>query len=124
MVVAAVAAVIVFASTYGFAASLGLSSSGLGAGNAVVAACGTGITASYSTTYSATIPGYSVSQVNLASIPVACQGKTYSIQLTGAAGATVGLAMTGTLPASATANIPTSGNVDASAVTGISVVIS
>ena len=46
MVVAAVAAVIVFASTYGFAASLGLSSSGLGAGSSVVAACGWGITAS------------------------------------------------------------------------------
>ena len=124
MVVAGVAAVIVFASTYGFAASLGITSSGLGAGNAVVAACGGGITAAYTTAYSASIPGYSVSQVNLASIPAACQGKAYRIQLTGAAGATVGAEMTGTLPASATANINTSGTVDASLVTGISVVIS
>jgi hypothetical protein len=124
MVVAGVAAVIVFASTYGFAASLGITSSGLGAGNAVVAACGTGITAAYTTAYSASIPGYSVSQVNLASIPAACQGKAYRIQLTGAAGATVGAEMTGTLPATATANINTTGNVDASLVTGISVVVS
>ncbi len=125
LVLAAVVASIVFAGVYGFAASLSLTSSGLGAGNAVVAACGSGITAAYTTAYSATIPGYSVSQVNLASIPAACLSKSYRIQLTGAAGATVGAEMTGTLPASGTtANISTSGNVDASLVTGISVVVS
>ena len=125
LVLAAVVASIVFAGVYGFAASLGLSSSGLGAGNAVVASCGTGIKAAYTTAYSATLPGYSVSQVNLTSIPAACLSKSYRIQLTGAAGATVGAEMTGTLPASGTtANISTSGNVDASAVTGISVVVS
>jgi hypothetical protein len=125
MIVAAVAAIIVFASTYGFAASLGLTTSGLGAGSAVVAACGTGIQASYTTAYAAGIPGYSVSQVNLASIPAACLSKSYKIQLTGAAGATIGSEMSGTLPASGTtASIATSGNPDASLVTGISVVVS
>jgi hypothetical protein len=125
MVLAAVAAILVFACTYGFAASLGLTSSGLGAGSAVVAACGTGINAAYTTTYSATIPGYSVSQVNLTSIPATCLSKSYKIQLTGAAGAAVGAEMSGTLPASGTtANISTSGTVDASLVTGVSVVIS
>ena len=125
MVLAAVAAIVVFAGTYGSAASLGLTTSGLGAGNAVVAACGTGINAAYTTAYSATIPGYSVSQVNLTSIPAACLSKSYRIQLTGAAGAAVGSEMTGTLPASGTtANISTSGNVDASLVTGVSVVVS
>ena len=125
LVLAAVVASIVFAGVYGFAASLGLTSSGLGAGNAVVAACGTGINAAYTTAYSSSLPGYSVSQVNLTSIPAACLSKAYKIQLTGAAGATVGAEMTGTLPASGTtANISTSGNVDASAVTGISVVVS
>ena len=125
LALAAVVASIVFAGVYGFAASLGLSSSGLGAGNAVVAACGTGIQAAYTTAYSSSLPGYSVSQVNLSSIPAACLSKSYRIQLTGAAGATVGAEMTGTLPASGTTtNISTSGNVDASAVTGISVVVS
>ena len=125
IVFAAVVASIVFAGVYGFAASLSLTSSGLGAGNAVVAACGTGINAAYTTAYSATIPGYSVSQVNLTAIPAACLSKAYRIQLTGAAGAAVGSEMTGTLPASGTtANISTSGNVDASLVTGISVVVS
>lgn len=125
LVLAAVVASVVFAGVYGFAASLGLTSSGLGAGNAVVASCGTGINAAYTTAYSASLPGYSVSQVNLTSIPAACLSKAYRIQLTGAAGATVGTEMTGTLPASGTtANISTSGNVDASAVIGISVVVS
>ena len=125
IVLAAVVASIVFAGVYGFAASLGLGSSGLGAGNAVVASCGTGIQAAYTTAYSSSLPGYSVSQVNLSSIPAGCLSKAYRIQLTGAASATVGAEMTGTLPASGTtANISTSGNVDASAVTGISVVVS
>ncbi len=124
IVFAAVVASIVFASVYGFAASLGLTSSGLGAGSAVVASCGTGINAAYTTSYSASIPGYSVSQVNLSAIPAACQSKSYKIQLTGAGGAAVGAEMTGTLPATATANIATSGTPDASLVTGVSVVIS
>ena len=125
LVLAAVAASTVFAGVYGFAASLGLGSSGLGAGNAVVAACGTGIQAAYTTAYSSSLPGYSVSQVNPSSIPAACLSKSYRVQLTGAGGATVGSEVTGTLPSSGTtATVTMSGNVDASAVTGISVVIS
>jgi hypothetical protein len=122
---ATAASLLAFGGVYGFAASLGITSSGLGAGNAVVAACGTGTTVAYTTAYASGIPGYSVTQVNLASIPAACLSKTYRIQLTGAAGVTVGAEMTGTLPASGTtATIATSGTVDASLVTGVSVVIS
>jgi hypothetical protein len=124
MALAAIAAIVVFASTYGFAASLNLGTSGLGAGSAVVASCGTGIQAAYTTAYASGIPGYAVSQVNLSAIPAACQSKSYKIQLTGAGGAAVGAEMSGTLPATATANIATSGNPDASLVTGVSVVIS
>jgi hypothetical protein len=124
MVVAAVVASMAFAAVYGFAASLGMSSSGLGAGSSVVSSCGTGIQAAYTTAYAASIPGYSVSQVNLSSIPAACQSKSYKIQLTGAGGAALGAEMSGTLPATATANIATSGTPDASLVTGISVVVS
>ena len=125
LLLAAVASSVVFAGVYGFAASLGLTSSGLGAGSAVVASCGTGINAAYSTTYSASVPGYSVSQVNLSAIPAACLSKSYKIQLTGASGVAVGSEMSGTLPASGTtATIATSGTPDASLVTGVSVVIS
>jgi hypothetical protein len=125
LLLAAVVSSLVFAGVYGFAASLGLTSSGLGAGSAVVASCGTGINAAYSTTYSASIPGYSVSQVNLSAIPAACLSKSYKIQLTGASGVAVGSEMSGTLPASGTtATIATAGTPDASLVTGVSVVIS
>lgn len=125
MVVAAVAAFLVFAGVYGFAASLGMTSNGLGAGSSVVSACGTGINAAYTTAYASSIPGYSVSQVNLSAIPATCLGKAYKIQLTGASGVAVGAEMSGTLPASGTtANVNTSGTVDASLVQGISVVVS
>ena len=124
-VVAAVVASIAFAGVYGFAASLGMSTSGLGASSAVVSACGSGIQASYATAYASAIPGYAVNQVNLAGIPAGCLSKGYRIQLTGAAGAAIGTEMTGTLPASGTTtSIATSGNPDASLVTGISVVVS
>jgi hypothetical protein len=125
IVLAAVVASIVFAGVYGFAASLGLGSSGLGAGNAVVSSCGTGIQAAYTTAYSSSLPGYSVTQVNLSAIPAGCLSKSYRVQLTGTGGATVGAEATGTLPGSGTTfAVPMTGNVDASAVTGISVVVS
>jgi hypothetical protein len=125
MIVAGVAAFIVFASVYGFAASLGLSSSGLGAGSSVVSACGSGIQAAYTTAYASSISGYSVSQVNLSSLPAGCLSKSYKVQLTGAGGAAVGSEMSGTLPAAgSTASIATAGTPDASLVTGISVVVS
>jgi hypothetical protein len=125
LLLATAVALLAFGGVYGFAASLGITTSGLGAGSAVVAACGTGTTVSYTTAYASGISGYAVSQVNLASIPAACLSKTYNIQLTGAAGAAVGSAMTVTLPASGTtATIATAGNPDASLVTGVSVVFS
>ena len=125
MIVAAVAAFIVFASVYGFAASLGLSSTGLGAGSSVVSACGSGIQAAYTTAYASSISGYSVSQVNLSSLPAGCLNKAYKIQLTGAGGAAVGSEMSGNLPAAgSTLNVNTVGTPDASLVTGISVVVS
>ncbi|HJQ50647.1 MAG TPA: hypothetical protein VJ838_09055 [Gaiellaceae bacterium] len=125
VIIATAVALVAFGGVYGFAASLGITTNGLGAGSAVVAACGTGTNVGYTTTYTAAITGYSVSQVNLTNIPAACNSKTYNIQLTGAAGATVGSAMTGTLPASGTtATIATTGNPDASLVTGVSVVFS
>jgi hypothetical protein len=125
LMLATAAAGTAFAGVYGFAASLGITTSGLGAGSAVVAACGSGTTVSYTTAYASGIPGYQVTQVNLASIPAGCLSKAYRIQLTGAAGAAIGSEMSGTLPASGmTATIPTSGTPDASLVTGVSVTIS
>jgi hypothetical protein len=125
MALAAVVAMTVFGGVYGFAASLGTTTSGIGADSEVVAACGTGLAAAYTTGYSASLPGYTVSSVDLSSIPATCLSKGYKIQLTGASGVAVGSEMTGSLPASGTtATISTSGTVDASLVQGISVVVS
>ncbi|MFL5916971.1 MAG: hypothetical protein ACJ752_15225 [Gaiellaceae bacterium] len=107
------------------AAGQGSSTSGLGGCSAVVTACGSGITESYTEAYVSSIRSYSVSQVNLANIPAACLSKSYKIQLTGAGGAAVDSEMSGRLPtAGTTATITTSDSPDASAVTGISLVIS
>lgn len=125
LALAVVSAVTVFGGVYGFAASLGATTSGLGADSKIVSACGTGIAASYTTSYSASLPGYTVGSVDLSSIPATCLSKGYKIQLTGASGAAVGGEMSGNLPSSGTtATIATSGTVDASLVQGISVVIS
>ena len=122
---AILAAITVFGGVYGFAASLGATTSGLGADSQVVTACGTGFQVSYTTAYNASTASYIVSQVNLASIPAGCNGKAYKIQLTGASGATVGTELTGSLPAApaTTATIATSGNPDAKSVQGVSLVV-
>ena len=117
---AILAAITVFGGVYGFAASLGTTTSGLGADNDVVAACGSGITVDYTTSYAS--GGYVVDHVNLGSIPAGCQGKAYKIQLTGSSGA-VGGELTGNLPAAATASLATTGNPSAANVTGVSVVV-
>jgi hypothetical protein len=125
LALAAAVAVLGSSAVSAFAASLGTTSNGLGAGSAVVSACGGGIKASYTTAYTSSIRGYSVRKVKLSSIPATCRGEPYKIQLTDTANAPVGSQMTGTLPATgAGATITTSGTTDASLVTGISVVIS
>ncbi|HJQ74986.1 MAG TPA: hypothetical protein VJ814_08875 [Gaiellaceae bacterium] len=128
MVVAAVAAVTVFASVYGFAATLGVSTGGLGADTKVVASCGTGMTFAYTTTYYTGVPGYAVNGINLTNIPAGCLSKNLSVTFYGSGNAAVGSAVTSTLPASGTTQsisiTPSANTIDASAVTGVAVVVS
>ena len=64
--VALIVAGVVFSGIYGLAASLGVSSQSLGAGNSVVAACqATTLTATYNTAYDSAVPGYKVSTVTV-----------------------------------------------------------
>ena len=59
--VIALAGVLTFGAVYGFAASLNLTTDSLGAADTAVAACQAGqLTATYTSTYSATVPGYAV----------------------------------------------------------------
>jgi hypothetical protein len=128
LIVAAATAVVVFASVYGFAASLGISTSGLGADTKVVASCGTGLTFAYTTSYYSGVPGYAVNGINLSNIPSGCLSKSLSVTFYNGSNNAVGSAVTATLPASGTtqsiAITPSANTIDASAVTGVAVTVS
>ena len=119
------AGLIAFGAVYGLAASLNLTSDSLGAGNATVAACQSAtLNATYTTSYSATAPGYTVGTVTVTGLAATCYTKPYKVTLSTTAGASLGEA-TGTTPATGTSFAVTfTPAVSAASVTGISVVIS
>ena len=119
-----IAGVSIFGATTAFAASLGITGPGLGAGNATVASCNATATISYATAFSSSGPlGYKVTTAPITSAGT-CSGKAFKATLSGAAGASLG-EVTGTLDTTGafTADFTTK-NVDAGLVTGVSVVIS
>jgi hypothetical protein len=118
-------ALVTFAGVYGLAASLNLTTDSLGAATTTVAACQAGaLNATYTSTYSATTPGYTVGQVVVTGLAATCYSKPYKVTLSTTAGASLGEA-TGTTPASGTSFTATFGTaVSAASITGISVVIS
>jgi hypothetical protein len=120
-----VAGALTFGTVYGFAASLNLNTDSLGAGRTVVAACQAGaMTATYSSSYSATAPGYQVGTVTVNGLTSACYGKAYKVTLANGSDVSLGEA-TGTTPASGTSFAATfSPAVGAATVAAISVVIS
>jgi len=122
---AAMAGLFTFGGVYGLAASLNVATDGLGSGDAVVAACQAGaLTATYTSTYSASAPGYTVATVTVTGLTASCYGKAYKITLTGAAAASLGEA-TGTTPSSGSSFAATfSPAVSAASITGVSVTIS
>ncbi len=122
-IVPAVAGVVVFSAASAFAASLTVNGGSLGAGNGTVASCNASATVTYTTAYDATVPGYEIATAPVTTA-AGCNGRAYKVTLTGAANASLG-EVSGTLDASgnATPNFASS-NIAASAVTGVSVVIS
>jgi hypothetical protein len=119
---------VIFASVYGLAASLSVSSSSLGAGNASVAACqSTTLTSSYATAYNASTPGYNVGVVTVNGLDTTaghCASKAFKITLVNSSNTSLG-EVTGTTPASGasfTADF-TSATVSAASVTGVHVLI-
>jgi hypothetical protein len=125
VLVATLAAVMAFGAAYGLAASLNLTTESLGAADTTVAACQAGaLTATYTTSYSAATPGYSVGTVTVTGLAATCYSKAYRITLAGAANVSLGEA-TGTTPGSGTSFAATfSPAVNAVSVTAIAVVIS
>jgi hypothetical protein len=115
----------VFAGVFGLADSLSFTAGNLGATETVVASCqATAFTATYTPSYSATAPvGYQVTTVTIAGTTAGCFSKPYRMTLTGASGISLGEA-TGTTAASAVNFNATFTGVNATSVTGISLVIS
>ena len=87
LLVALLVGAVVFSAVYGFAASLSVGSSSLGAGTSAVAACQSGtLTASYAVTYDSSIPAYKVGVVTVSGLdtsPGHCATKSYKVTLTG-----------------------------------------
>jgi hypothetical protein len=123
---AAVTATVVFGSAFAFAATLGINTSVLQAGNGSVTTCAaSNIDATYTTAYSQSAHAYTVNDVKLADVS-GCGSKKVTVEFTGASNAALGeasatlAASPGTSPVSIGAP---SSTVDASAVTGLSIAI-
>ena len=115
------------------AATLGVTTTTLGAGAVAVGSCDPdGVSVSYNTTF---VPGigtaayYRVDSVVLSGVATACDGGKVQIDLTDSTGARIGgfanatLTLTGTPATSATLTIPTTPPVKADQVFGAAVVI-
>lgn len=122
---AVLAGLMTFGLVLGMAASLNLTSDSLGSATTAVAACQAGaLNATYTSTYSATSPGYTVGTVTITGLASTCYSKPYKVTLSGAAGASLGEA-TGTTPAAGTTIAVTfAPAVSAASITAINVVIS
>ena len=122
---AVLAGLMTFGLVLGMAASLNLTSDSLGAATTTVAACQAGaLNATYTSTYSATAPGYTVGTVTITGLASTCYSKPYKVTLSGAAGASLGEA-TGTAPAAGTTiTVTFAPAVAAASITAINVVIS
>ena len=114
---------VVFTGIYGFAASLNLTTSTLGAASTTVAACQAGtLTATYAPTYSATIPGYQAGVITIGGLTSTCYSMPYKITLSGAGGTSLG-EVTGTTPNTGTSFNTTAETSSAASVTAINLVI-
>ncbi len=123
-VIAAIVAVLVFGGTFAFAASLGgVTTGSIGDSAVVVASCDTdGVTTAFSgPAWDSTGKRYGVSSLSVTGINVACNTDAIKVTLTDSTGASLGEG-TGTVAAGA-ATVNFASPVQASAVTGIEVVI-
>ena len=101
-ILAFIAALAVFASVLGMAASLGgVSSASLGADSTVVASCDSdGVSTSYTTSYDGTAGEYVVTAVTVAGISNTCDGSSIGVTLTNGSGTSLGAGST-TIPTNA-----------------------
>lgn len=124
LLVGLAAAGIVGGGTYGFAATLGVTSDNLGAGSAVVASCDATVDVDYTTGWDATSELYEVTGVTVSGIDAACNGDDIKVSLVDTDGVQQGeeisdTVITGTMSFNFAAD-----NATAQEVTGVHVVIS
>ncbi|MEX0625371.1 MAG: hypothetical protein WD402_02375 [Chloroflexota bacterium] len=128
VLIAFIVGIMVFATVFAVAASLGVTSSSLGAGTGTAASCDTnGVATSFDTTYDATPAGYEVTTVHVTGIATpGCDGLTMKVTLVGAGDASLAeQTVTLATPAASPTNLTFSAdNVLAALVLKISVVIS
>lgn len=128
LVVVVLAALVTVVCSYGFGASRGAGATGFAAGDEVITSCGSGMTVAYTTAFDVTDSGYAVSGIELSDIPAACQGQSLSLSFYDSSGAPIGSPVDATLNSVGTTQSiaidPDSNNIDASNVSGISVVVS
>ena len=91
VLVGVVAATIVFSTAFAAAASLTVNPAGLGAGTADVASCDTdGVGTTYTVSYSSSLAGYKVANVNVTGIATpGCDGRSMKVTLVGAGDASL-----------------------------------
>ncbi|MET0433621.1 MAG: hypothetical protein ABW025_05590 [Cellulomonas sp.] len=112
------------------AAQLNLTAGALGAGTTVVASCDSnGVAVAFTNAFTASVKGYTVSQVTLNDVAAGCQGQTIGIDLLnadptdGSTGASVSH-LTGTVPqGGGSVTLSVTGSVKAADVKGVAVVI-
>jgi hypothetical protein len=89
-ILALVVGAVVFSSAYGFAATLNVTGQSLGAGNAAVTSCASGVTTAYNVTYDNTLPGYKVSGVTVTGTLTSCASKSLVVDLVNSSNASLG----------------------------------
>jgi hypothetical protein len=112
------------------AAQLNLTAGALGAGTTVVASCDSnGVAVAFTNAFTASVKGYTVSQVTLSDVAAGCQGQTIAIDLLntdpadGSTGASISH-LTGTVPqGGGSVSLAVTGAVKAADVKGVAVVI-
>ena len=117
----AIAGVVVFGAVTAFAAGFTVTSNTVVSGNATVNACNATASASYTTSWDATVPGYVVATAPITT-GAGCGTMSYKVSLTGTGGAALA-EQTGSLVAGSASPSFAASKILASNVTGISVTI-
>jgi hypothetical protein len=118
-----VAGVAVFGSVTAFAATMNVTSNGLGAGDAAVAACDDNAAVSYVTGLDATTHQYAVTSVTVTTTGAGdCGGMAFKVSLLNASNALLGSEITGTLDSSGAKTVG-SLNVSAASLSHVAVVV-